>query len=168
MCSIRCAKIIRGRLDRSFFALHSGLSERKGNMVRKTCKAKECGNEAKSKGYCPKHYQQVRLHGHLLPERKTLGEECIAPGCGNSPVAKDYCYRHYQQIRRHGRLTPERERGAYGRTSCKIKGCEEGHYAYGYCQRHYYRYRVSVIRAARRTFPDQMEADQRRIMSETG
>jgi hypothetical protein len=102
------------------------------------CKAENCDQEARTNSYCPRHYQQVRRHGRLTPEREynKRGGLCGVDGCKEFQVAKGYCFRHYQQMRRYGRLTPERER-IYGRTMCNVPGCEGGHSSRGYCKRHY-------------------------------
>tara|TARA_B100001123_G_scaffold316319_1_gene354196 strand:- start:227 stop:616 length:390 start_codon:yes stop_codon:yes gene_type:complete len=102
------------------------------------CKADGCGHDSRTGGYCPKHYQQVRRHGRLTPEReyKKRGQHCSVDGCKEPEIAKGLCFRHYQQVRRYGRLTPERER-IYGRTGCQVPGCEEKHSSRGYCKRHY-------------------------------
>ena len=102
------------------------------------CKAEGCEREARTAGYCPRHYQQIRRHGHLTPEREyhPCGESCLVKGCQDPQIAKGYCFRHYQQVRRYGRLTPERER-IYGRTGCQMPGCREKHSSRGFCKRHY-------------------------------
>lgn len=102
------------------------------------CRAPGCHQEARTCGYCPRHYQQVRRHGRLTPEREyePRGAHCTVRGCDGAQVAKGYCFRHYQQVRRYGRLTPERER-PYGRTGCLTPGCTEPHSSRGYCKRHY-------------------------------
>ena len=102
------------------------------------CKAPACDQEARTSGYCPRHYQQMRRHGRLTPEREysQRGASCGAKDCTEPEVARGYCFRHYQQIRRYGRLTPERER-IYGRQACKIPDCDSKHAARGYCKRHY-------------------------------
>ncbi len=113
---------------------------KEGNALR--CEAPSCEQVARTVGYCPRHYQQVRRHGRLTPEleyetsRSSAYSECRANGCQAGPVAKGYCPRHYQQVRRHGRLTPERER-IYGRTACQIDQCQGKHFAQGYCKKHY-------------------------------
>jgi hypothetical protein len=33
-----------------------------------TCKAPNCDRLVVSRGYCGKHYQQIRKHGRLTPE----------------------------------------------------------------------------------------------------
>ena len=103
-----------------------------------TCNAPGCEREARTAGYCPRHYQQIRRHGRLTPEREYFqrGGQCKAHRCRQPEVARGYCFRHYQQIRRYGRLTPERER-LYGRKHCSVAGCGERHAARGYCKRHY-------------------------------
>lgn len=102
------------------------------------CKAQGCERPARTAGYCPRHYQQIRRHGRLTPEREYHSRQgaCQAQGCDHSEIARGYCFRHYQQVRRYGRLTPERER-LYGRTHCQVPGCSARHAARGYCKKHY-------------------------------
>ena len=102
------------------------------------CKAERCGQDARTGGYCPRHYQQVRRHGRLTPEREyqKRGSRCKVESCRQVQVARGFCFRHYQQMRRYGRLTPERER-IYGRKVCKMPDCEAKHSSRGYCKRHY-------------------------------
>ena len=117
-----------------------GSTREQDRMIRQKeiCAAPGCGREARTAGYCPKHYQQMRRHGRLTPEREyqARGAICTVEGCSKPQVAKGLCFRHYQQVRRYGRLTPERER-PYGRTGCCVPGCEEPHSSRGYCKRHY-------------------------------
>lgn len=102
------------------------------------CEADGCDMEARTAGLCPRHYQQVRRHGRLTPEREygKRGECCLVGDCREEQVAKGYCFRHYQQVRRYGRLTPERER-VYGRKVCDVPGCQERHSSRGFCKKHY-------------------------------
>lgn len=102
------------------------------------CSAPHCDREARTAGYCPRHYQQVRRHGRLTPEREYASRsgECRVEGCHKSQIAKGLCFRHYQQKRRYGRLTPERER-SYGRSGCQVPGCDQPHSSRGFCKRHY-------------------------------
>lgn len=102
------------------------------------CRADGCGREARTAGYCPRHYQQIRRHGRLTPEREyhRRGNRCLVEHCEEPQIAKGFCFRHYQQVRRYGRLTPERER-IYGRLGCRVPGCKEHHSSRGYCKRHY-------------------------------
>lgn len=105
------------------------------------CAARTCNQLARSGGYCPRHYQQLRRFGYLLPQDREYGRygpHCGVRYCGKPQAAKGYCYRHYQQLRRHGRLTPEKER-VYGRMTCQVGGCHAHHSAKGYCRRHYMR-----------------------------
>lgn len=105
---------------------------------RVVCRAEDCVVEARTAGFCPRHYQQVRRHGRLTPEREYHKRSggCRVDGCDEGQVAKGYCFRHYQQVRRYGRLTPERER-IYGRMKCKLSDCNERHSSRGYCKKHY-------------------------------
>ena len=123
------------KLFRRVRLLKNYVSKRGWGLV---CSAEDCEEEARTAGFCPRHYQQVRRHGRLTPEREygRRGGECRVVSCDEEQVAKGYCFRHYQQVRRYGRLTPERER-VYGRTSCKVKDCGERHSSRGYCKKHY-------------------------------
>ena len=105
---------------------------------RVSCLADGCDAEARTIGFCPRHYQQIRRHGRLTPEREyhKRSGDCGVDGCGEGQVAKGYCFRHYQQVRRYGRLTPERER-IYGRKSCILPDCHQPHSSRGYCKKHY-------------------------------
>jgi len=102
------------------------------------CRAHNCDQEARTAGHCPRHYQQIRRHGRLTPEREYGHRQgkCKAEGCDQAEIARGHCFRHYQQVRRYGRLTPERER-IYGRTKCQVATCQERHAARGYCKKHY-------------------------------
>ena len=77
------------------------------------CQVEDCKGDVKARGYCQKHYQQVRTHGQVLPSsRKKLccrmkdrPAHCLAPGCETVKLqARWLCVRHYQQVRRHGKF----------------------------------------------------------------
>ena len=55
---------------------------------RPSCHAEDCTRKARTAGYCPRHYQQIRRHGRLTPERKyqQRGVHCQASGCQQSEV----------------------------------------------------------------------------------
>lgn len=81
-------------------------------MGRKKCEAPNCGRLAVARGYCSKHYYQVRTHGGLTPDLERKGKIiCKSPGCHEETHARGYCSKHYQQVIKYGRLTPELERG---------------------------------------------------------
>jgi hypothetical protein len=83
------------------------------NRLRLPCRAKGCDKLQFSRGYCRKHYEQLRKHGRLTPEleRRQHDPCCGAEGCEETQVARGYCKRHYGQFHKYGRLTPELERG---------------------------------------------------------
>ena len=132
-----------------FTTIEKGTTMYNDNMQThyvKNCLAEGCDQEARNRGMCSKHYQQMRRHGRLTPEReyRKRGMTCEAEGCSEGQVARGYCFRHYQQLRRVGRLTPERER-TYGRTHCSYPGCSKPHSARDFCKKHYmseYYYKV--------------------------
>ena len=79
----------------------------------KTCQAQNCDHPAEIKGYCWKHYQQIRRHGRLTPEREH-GKTFAFP-----------------------ELDPKKYTPWTKRTGCIVEGCKEKHQARGYCKRHY-------------------------------
>ena len=91
--------------------------ERETQKNPEVCQAPECDAKATSKGYCNKHWGQIRNHGKLTPERerktpyeKNKGRICLAQNCGESAFSKGYCRKHWGQIYKYGRLTPELEK----------------------------------------------------------
>lgn len=76
------------------------------------CQAPGCERSGRlSKGYCPRHYQQLYRRGRLFgPEEEYQQRDaphCQAPGCRNPRlIARNLCVRHYQQRRRRGRFLP--------------------------------------------------------------
>ena len=136
------------------------LSSDSSHWQKSSCKASNCEKRSRTGGYCPRHYQQVRRHGRLTPEREyhRRGIQCLVTDCSELQIAKGYCFRHYQQVRRYGRLTPERER-EYGRTQCEVLDCSEKHSARGYCKRHYMsEYYLPNIGEFGKSTPDEVRA----------
>lgn len=80
--------------------------------TKPSCQAGNCRQPARTRGYCPRHYQQILRHGRLTPEReyRRCAGGCIAEHCERPQIARGYCFRHYQQYRRYGHLLSERER----------------------------------------------------------
>ena len=56
-----------------------------------------CDGPQVAKGYCFRHYQQMRRYGRLTPEReRPYGRTgCQAPGCCEPHSSRGYCKRHY-------------------------------------------------------------------------
>ena len=118
-------------------------------IEQRLCQAPSCERLALTRGYCSRHYQQLRRCGRLIPDREYghRSERCSVDHCQAPQVAKGYCFRHYQQVRRHGQLTPEREH-TWGYTVCQVPGCLNPHSARGYCKKHYSGY-YSVVQEDR-------------------
>jgi len=67
-----------------------------------------CFKEIYTKGYCHPHYDQIRLHGKILPPPKNYKKNkirCIGPNCKKLAVAKDMCQSHWMQNLRGYDLT---------------------------------------------------------------
>lgn len=77
------------------------------------CDAPGCRRSVVKRGYCDRHYQQVRRHGRLTPEtehgRKPVA--CKEPGCERTDVAaRGLCWMHYTR-RRRAEKAAEADRG---------------------------------------------------------
>lgn len=114
-----------------------GLSAEEAAFMAK-CKVERCQGPRKTRGYCNKHYIQIRRHGRLMLHReygpRGMFVVCKVEGCEGKHRAHGYCGKHYRQVRIYGRLTPERE---YRPRRCVRPDCNGLHYVKGYCKRHY-------------------------------
>lgn len=109
-----------------------------GNKKKhRVCTVPGCQNKCLAKGYCSKHYSQIREHGKILVP-KVAPSICKVPGCGKKHLAKGYCSQHYDHMRKHGKIMPGRKITV----GCKAPGCDKKHYGYGYCQKHYLQMKV--------------------------
>ena len=71
-------------------------------IKQEICAAPECGRVVYAKGYCNKHYTQIRTYGKLRPdlEREEYShnaKECAESGCHGEAIAKGLCRAHYQK-----------------------------------------------------------------------
>lgn len=78
-------------------------SEREYNQ--QICRVKGCERAVYAKGYCNKHYTQIRAYGELRPDLERVdyskvAKECTEGECHGKVVAKGLCMTHYQQQRR--------------------------------------------------------------------
>jgi len=79
------------------------------------CSAPNCPNKVYAKGYCNKHYNQIRIHGKLTPdveraEYSTADTTCSEAMCPGIVVAKGLCMTHYQALRRATLIDKQVER----------------------------------------------------------
>jgi len=73
-----------------------------------TCKAPNCDRLVVSRGYCGKHYQQIRKHGRLTPEKEHRRiKNCMADGCNNKVYTHGYCKKHYIYMNSKGYISPK-------------------------------------------------------------
>lgn len=67
----------------------------------KKCTAPKCDRKAVCKGYCYKHYQQIRLRGKLIEKGfVSINGICKNLGCGRKIFAKGLCQRCYLKLRK--------------------------------------------------------------------
>ena len=93
-----------------------------GDMMKNRgfeCAFDPCEKEAKAKGYCPAHYQQLRAGKQLRPLKPYKKEKtpCSFAECDRPARANGLCGSHYAQRMRGRRLTyirPQDSRPGYG------------------------------------------------------
>lgn len=74
----------------------------------KRCSIHGCVKKARSRGWCPMHYQRWREHGDPMKGAATRwdGQECSFDGCLRPVTAREYCAGHYNQMHSGKPLTP--------------------------------------------------------------
>jgi len=74
-------------------------------MIRnkgKKCSIYGCERQAFCKGYCSKHYQQIKFHGEVKKESAVvIPEFCKNLSCGKKVFAKGLCQTCYIKSRQH-------------------------------------------------------------------
>lgn len=105
-----------------------------------TCAGPECDREARTRGYCRAHYQQLRGGRELAPlrapksHRPTIDRDgCDFTDCDRPHHARGYCRGHYHQLLSGRELQPLR---TWKRGTCSFVGCGRPHSAFGLCHAH--------------------------------
>ena len=73
--------------------------EREYGHRKGLCKAEDCSQAEIARGFCFRHYQQVRRYGRLTPERERIYSRttCQVTDCHERHAARGYCKKHYMQ-----------------------------------------------------------------------
>ncbi|MFA4985889.1 MAG: hypothetical protein WC712_04835 [Candidatus Brocadiia bacterium] len=101
------------------------------------CSVPGCTRPYMAKGYCQKHYDQMRNYGYIKPEPdpKTI-ERCSVNGCNQPSVESEkYCSKHLMQLQNYNQIISEV--GRQKKKLCKVSGCTNPAHARGYCNTHY-------------------------------
>lgn len=62
----------------------------------KMCSVENCDREAICRGYCTKHYQQMKLRGSIIKKDYVYVEgHCKIIGCNKKSFSKGFCQTHY-------------------------------------------------------------------------
>ena len=104
---------------------------------QRTCSVPGCTRSYMAKGYCQKHYDQMRNYGYIKPEPDPKAiERCAVNGC-NQPVVDEekYCSKHLNQLQNYNQIISEVGRSK--KKLCKVPGCTNPAHARGYCNTHY-------------------------------
>ena len=96
------AKVIYPELDPNNLTRYPNIKE-DGCFSNRKCLVEECDNDAISKGYCRKHYLQIRNHQRLTPElEKSRVRLCVVENCNYQHKGKGYCPKHYDRVKKYG------------------------------------------------------------------
>lgn len=120
------------------------------NTTVKLCQYEECRNSARTRGYCPKHYQRVLRHGDPgitykyghIAVRIPDDERCDVIGCEDRFKVKGMCRKHYQRFYRHGDVDMVLKAGRHADLKihhrlCSNQDCDNVQFRSGLCRNHY-------------------------------
>lgn len=122
------------------------------------CSVDGCGAKVLARGYCCRHYYQVKRHGHVTRSGVYVRPtSCREEGCDGRPYARGMCLRHYQQgwrarrgpSRSSGRAAPRASRPGRLAAGCLLPTCSDRPFADGFCRLHYIKYRHLELGASR-------------------
>lgn len=116
------------------------------------CAVDWCDKFAVTKGYCDRHYRQVKNKGYILDNRnyKTnhVEKECSVNDCSNISKSNGYCDKHNTQMRRKGVILKEKVR----LDKCIVECCDSSATQDNMCTKHYtqmHRYGKIFVRTNR-------------------
>lgn len=66
------------------------------------CAYEGCTEQARSQGFCKRHYTFMIRKGVIKPKPLQSTLPCSVAGCKNKSLKKGLCSVHYQRIRKHG------------------------------------------------------------------
>lgn len=112
------------------------------------CAVEGCGNKAKARGWCKKHWARWRNHGDPAKlVNPPLGSKCAVPGCDRKPhtrwkADKPVCGLHWRRLYIHG-STELRDVNFSQWAQCSVAGCDKDARSpkSGMCEMHYGRMR---------------------------
>lgn len=105
------------------------------------CDFPNCTNVRKARGYCSRHYEEIRRGGRPTAARPRGGRQinvgpCENSGCDRPQHIRHLCARHYRYLRLNG--TPEDPiRPKRPSVPCAFAACEGNAKARGLCLTHY-------------------------------
>ena len=106
----------------------------------RSCSVAGCTGRYLARGYCIKHYYQVKRHGEVRsasagPVRRLCKEE----GCTSGSYALGRCARHYRQGWRTASVPAARRPAPAFREEhrCRDGSCAEAPFSQGLCRLHY-------------------------------
>jgi hypothetical protein len=105
----------------------------------KECSVEGCGRRHVARGYCHKHYTNLRHKGQFQDIRPMNRTSCTVEGCSKKHYALGLCSVHWARQNRTGSIETTLH---FNVGKCLIDGCNNEQDTKGYCQKHYQRLRL--------------------------
>jgi hypothetical protein len=73
--------------------------------TKRVCSVEGCGDKAKARGWCAKHYRRWKMHGEPLGGgafRTGIETTCSIEGCSGATVGRGWCNKHYRRWLNNG------------------------------------------------------------------
>lgn len=114
--------------------------------AKKVCQVPDCGTPILAKGYCCKHYYQVKRNGAIGTGRRTASASAAVPRAPRPRVAG-------------GAEWPDRSRGAFAR--CTVRGCAGMTFDQRLCRLHFIKMRyLGLVGAAAAAVEPETDRDE--------
>ena len=114
-----------------------------------TCSVEGCDTVVYARGWCGRHYKQVRRTGDVQPDPAAPGP-CAAEGCTRQAVTRGWCHGHYQRWHRTGDAHVQMPLRRPDLGCCTVDGCLRPAHARSLCRAHLNRWRQTGDVAADR------------------
>lgn len=130
-CGTCASKIRNGSLTSDGKKTSKHITKNKGMK----CSDKKCKNPARVKGFCMKHYNEMR-YPKKLQIFKNVGQKCTIPGCSDKAYCRAMCSKHYRKTIRQEKGLNVKE-FLNKESFCRVAECENKAYSKMLCSAHY-------------------------------
>jgi len=105
------------------------------------CIVADCTGAHFAKGYCHRHYEQIRKYGKIInignSHKRKIKRVCSVVGCNEQYYANGYCVKHASRVRKYGMTELPKKEYINKDRICVVTGCNNLAYSDEMCQKHY-------------------------------